>query len=54
MKRSTSLTLALFCFIGMASHGLVWKKYQATAKIDFCLRQQSFTKSSEVAAVFCC
>lgn len=44
MKRSTSLTLALFCFIGMASHGLVWKKYQAMAKIDFYLRQQSFTK----------
>ena len=52
MKRSTSLTLALFCFIGMASHGLVWKKYQAMAKIDFYLRQQSFTKSSESGCSF--
>lgn len=52
MKRSTSLTLALFCFIGMASHGLVWKKYQSAAKIDFCLRQQSFTKSSESGCSF--
>ena len=35
MKRSISLTLALFCFIDMASHSLVWKNISPQQKSIF-------------------
>ena len=52
MKRSTSLTLALFCFIEYGQSWFGLEKISGQAKIDFCLRQQSFTKSSESGCSF--